>query len=54
VEEGLANSTNRTAELVKEFRLAEENYFKKEQEWKEYTKLVEAGVIPRLNFTFEY
>ena len=54
VEEALVNSTNRTGELVNQFRLAEEQYFKKEQELKEYTKLVEAGVIPRVNFTFEY
>ena len=54
VQEGLVNSTRRTAELVDEFKRSEQEYFAKERELKEYGKLVDAGVIPRVNFTFEY
>jgi hypothetical protein len=54
VEDALANSTKKTVELVEEFKKAEQTYFQKEAEFKEYTRQVEAGIIPKVNFTFVY
>ena len=53
-EEGLVNSTKKTTELVEEFQKSEQNYKEKERELEEYTKLVNAGIIPKVNFKFEY
>lgn len=52
--EGLSNSTRRVAELTDEFRRAEAQYVEKQQELEEYTRKVEAGLIPRVDFKFEF
>jgi DNA repair exonuclease SbcCD ATPase subunit len=52
--EGLSNSTRRVAELTDEFRKAEAQYVEKQHELEEYTRKVEAGLIPRVDFKFEF
>jgi chromosome segregation ATPase len=52
--EGLSNSTRRVAELTDEFRRAEAQYVEKQHELEEYTRKVEAGLIPRVDFKFEF
>ena len=53
-EESLANTTRRIEELVIEFRTTEANYLEKERILKDYTAKVEAGIIPKVEFKFEY
>jgi hypothetical protein len=53
-QESLRNSTSLTASLIEEYKESEKNYMEKEMELKEYTRKVEAGIIPKVNFTFVY
>lgn len=53
-QESLRNSTNRTANLVDEYKRSEKIYLEREAELQEYARQVDAGIIPKVNFTFVY
>jgi chromosome segregation ATPase len=53
-EESAVNTTKRIEELVVEFKQTERTYFEKERILKEYTDKVDQGLIPKVEFKFEY
>jgi hypothetical protein len=53
-EDKLIASVNKSRELLERFKSLEIEYFEKEKIYGEYSKKVEAGLIPKIDFVFEY